>query len=441
MRQSFRDRREHLHRGPRTPRLTTMFLMLAILGLVFVQLRNPGNWRMFGGGDNDGQVAPQPASARTTAAGPESAAQPPKGGTPTALPPTGGTASAAPSGPTDLDPDEMEEIKPSLSVVYDGSLQTKPVEQPAYFRILDWVDHQSIEALRKRAKRDFFYDNLVHSPESMRLQIVEVKLTVLQIVEVMGSPDKDGRPQPLLTNEGSKIYEVRGISQESGSNLYFGMVTDIPAGTPVGPLLNDFSARLVGYFFKVQGYIAKQQQLDFEASRTRKIVPLKAPLIIGRLIPIAVPADTAANNTPVWVLASVGGVAIIVVLGWVRWSTRRKRPSPMPRITTTSLRDPDSPDVDNWLDQAQSGRFDFDPVPRTDSYSEGLAREHGFGDRFPSDILGDRNIFGDNSESKFDESNFGGRAKNGHSSNEGNQYKNGSAGHEPEVRENDNPNN
>ena len=409
--------------------------MLAILGLVFVQLRNPDNWRMFGGGDGDNPLAPQPASARTTALSPDPAAQPPKGGTPATLPPTGGTAAAAASGPTDLDPEEMEDIKPSLSVVYDGSLETKPAEQPAYFRILDWVDHQSLDTLRKRAKRDFFYDNLVHSPESMRLQIVEVKLNVLQIVEVMGLPDKAGRPQPLLTNEGSKIYEVRGVSQESGSNLYFGMVTDIPPGTPVGPAISNFDARLVGYFFKVQGYITKTQQLDFEASRTKKIVPLKAPLIVGRLIPLAGPPVTAANNTPVWVLASVGGVAIILVLGWVSWSARRKRPLPMPRVTTTILRDPDAPDVDDWLDQAQSGRFDLDSAARTDLYSEELARNHGFGNRFAG------NIFGGNGESKFDESQFGGRAKNGHSSNEGNHFNNGASGHEPEVRENDNPTN
>ena len=401
-----------------------MCLMLAILGLVFVQLRNPDNWRMFGGGDGDNQVAPQPVSARTTGESPEPAAQPPKGGTP-----TGGTASAAASGPTDLDPDEMEEIGPSLSVVNDGSLETKPAEQPAYFRILDWVDHQSIDALRKRAKRDFLYDNLIHTPESMRLEIVEVKLTVLQIVEVMGLPDKDGRPQPLLTNEGSKIYEVRGISDESGSNLYFGMVTDIPPGTPVGPLINDFSARLVGYFFKVQGYITKPQQMDFEASRTKRIVPLKAPLIIGRLIPVARPTETAADSTPLWVLAAVGAVAIIVVVGWVNWSTRRKRPV-TPRIATSTRKDPDAPDVDTWLDQAQTGRFDLDAVPAADAYSTGTGGQLGFGDRLTG------NIFGDEGESKITD-----RAINGHSSDEGNHYKNGSTGHNPEVRENDNPNN
>jgi hypothetical protein len=423
MRQSFRERREHLHRGMRTPRLTTMFLMAAILGLVFLQLRNPDNWRAWGATDDDNRVAPQPVSARSTASSLDtgsldSGAKPSKDE----------SASGEPNGPTDLDAEEIEEIKPSLSVVDDGSLETKPAEQPAYFRILDWVDHQSTDALRKRAKRDFFYDNLIHSPESLRLQIVEVKLTVLQIVQVMGLP-KDGRPQPLLTSDGSKIYEVRGVSQESGSNLYFGMVTDIPPGTPLGASIN-LDARLVGYFFKVQGYITKPQQLAFEAHRTKLIVPLKAPLIVGRLIPFARPAETAANNTPVWVLASAGGIAIIGMLGWIAWSSRRRRSVPAVRLSSTRPIDPDEPNVDTWLNDAQSRRFSSDPMLEPGAHSEGAALDLAFGDRFTG------NIFESSGESKI-----GDRVKNGLRSTDRNHFMNGSAGQDPEVRENDSPSN
>ena len=65
MRQAFRERREHLHRGLRTPRLTTMFMMLAILGLIFYQLRNPNLWRMFGSDDDEFMEAAR--AARTPA--------------------------------------------------------------------------------------------------------------------------------------------------------------------------------------------------------------------------------------------------------------------------------------------------------------------------------------------------------------------------------------
>ena len=433
MRQSFRERREHLHRGIAVPRPVTMLLMLAIMGLVFLQLRNPGNWRLFGSRDNGGQVAQEAADgARSTGFSRDAEAtankMPPKGGTPT-KPPKGGTTNdtkdATSTEGTDLDPEEMEDIKPSLSVLYDGSTETMPAEQPAYFQILGWVDHQSAEALRKRATRAFFYDTLVKSPDTMRLQIVEVKLAVRQIVPVMGTP-KDGKPQPLLTRDGSPIYEVRGVSQESGSNLYFGIVTDLPPGTPVGTLINE-DARLVGYFFKVQGYVSQQQQLDFEASRTKKIIPLKAPLIVGRLIWLGEPAPAVASNTPVWILVSVGGITIILVAGWVYWSSRRKLPSPVRRITVTSPIDPDALPVDNWLDLAQSGRFSRDHAADA-AHSEGAALDYGHDGRF----LG--NIFDDNGESYSR-----GPSGNGHTSVEGNHSPNGSAGTEPEVRENEGP--
>jgi hypothetical protein len=461
MRESFRERREHLHRGMRMPGLTTMFMMLVILGLIFFQLRNPANWRMFGGGDDDAkQVASEPAAVRTAATNPNSANESDKSS----------AATSEPSGPTDENPEEMKTILPLLTLITDGSTEPLKFDQPAYFQILSWVDHQSAKKLQKRADRPVLYDSFVKQPDSVRLQIVDVKLSVRQIVPVMGKP-KDGKPQPLRTRDGKEVYEVRGVSLESGSNFYFGAVTELPPGTKIGTLINE-DARLVGYFFKVQGYISQQQQLDFEASRTKKVVPLKAPLIIGRLIWLS-PQETvtASNKTPVWVLATVGGVAIILTVGWVVWSSRRKRPSLVPRITTTSPIDPEAPSLDGWLDEAQSGgaqsggvqsgRFSVEPIPETAIYSEGPAFDlSGFGDRFGGNILGGTgdSKFG---ESKFDESNFGGRAKNGYNSNEGKQFKNGSSGsasngtgsndsgpngtgsdgHEPEARENDNPNN
>jgi hypothetical protein len=418
MRESFRERRDHLHRGIRTPGLMTMLMMLVILGLLFVQLRNPNNWRLFtGGGDDDKQVSSEQAASRTTATNADSAAQSAKGG----------AAKAEPSGPTDEDPEEMKKILPLLSLITDGSTETQKFDQPAYFQLLSWVDHQSAETLRKRADRPVLYDTFVKAPDTVRLQIVDLKLSIRQIEPVMGKP-KDGKPQPLRTRDGKEVFMVHGVNQESGSNFYFGAVTDLPPGTKTGTSINE-DARLVGYFFKVQGYISVQQQLDFEASRTKKIVPLKAPLIVGKLMWLA-PQETAtaSNNTPVWVLATVGGVGIILTVGWVVWSSRRKRPSPVPRVSTTSPIDPDAPAVDSWLDQAQSGRFSFDPIPEPAAHTDGPALDLGFGDRFAG------NIFGDNGESKF-----GGRAINGHGPNEGNHYNNGSTEHEPEVRENDNP--
>ena len=107
---------------------------------------------------------------------------------------------------------------PLLPLIADGSTEAEKLEQPVYFQLLSWADHQSASAMRKRANRPALYNTLVKSPETVRLQILDIKLAVRQIVPVMGRP-KDGKPQPLLTRDGKEIYEVRGVCQESGSNI------------------------------------------------------------------------------------------------------------------------------------------------------------------------------------------------------------------------------
>jgi hypothetical protein len=425
MRQSFRQRREHLHRGLPVPRQATMLLMLAIVGLLFVQLRNPRIWRMFASQDDGSQVSAQTAGARSSGFG-RNPEPPPKGGTTNQTPPDGATSTEG----TDLDPQEIEDIKPSLSVVNDGGTRTLPEEQPAYFQILSWVDHQTTEALGKRKAGAFVYDTLIHSPDTMRLQILDVRLTVLQIVPVMDLP-KNGKPQPMLTREGKPIYEVRGVNGESGSNLYFGMVTDLPPGSPIRayPTIN-LEARLVGYFFKVQGYISQQQQLDFEASRTKKVTPLKAPLIVGRLIWLEEPAATAAADTPLWLLAVVGGLAMIVIVGWVYWSSRRRPSGGPPRISIASAIDPDAPEVDTWLEQAQSGRFSRDSLPEA-VHSEGAARDLGYGGRLSGNSF---DISGESINGDY----YG----NGHTSTDRSHFRGSdSSGPERETRGNDSPDN
>src|SRR5208337_2870362 len=132
---------------------------------------------------------------------------------------------------------------------------------------------------QKRARKDVLYNDFHSSPGSMRLQIVELKLNVRQIVR-LENPPKDGITEPMTTPDGNPIYELRGFTQEGGSNLYFGIVTDLPKGMPIGASVNE-DVKLVGYFFKLQGYFSQQQQLDAERTG-KKPTMLKAPVILGR---------------------------------------------------------------------------------------------------------------------------------------------------------------
>ena len=196
-------------------------------------------------------------------------------------------------------------------------------------------------------------------------------------------------------------------------NLYLGVVTDLPKGMPIGSSIKE-DAGLVGYFFKLQGYISLQQQLDAERTG-KKPITLKAPLILGRLIWTA-PPSVAQENTPFWLLATIGSVGVVLVIGWVLLAARRSRRPSLPAIVPGPSLDPEEPSVDNWLDQAQSGRLALEPVPETTARYDGAALEGGFGGRLAG------NIFSENSESK-----------NGHRSD------NGHGGMDPEIRDQGSP--
>ena len=202
----------------------------------------------------------------------------------------------------------------------------------------------------------------------------------------------------MTTREGQPIYEVRGFTQEGGSNLYIGIVTDLPKGMPIGTSVNE-DARLVGYFFKLQGYISQQQQLEAERTRKRPVT-LKAPVIIGRLIWTVSPAGSRGEDPLLATgddrLRGRGGHRRMGIAGHAKIrggvSCRPSFPAP------ASI--PKAPSVDNWLDQAQSGRLSLEPVPETTARGDGAALDGGFGDRLSG------NIFRGNDESN-----------NGHSAN------------------------
>ena len=435
-------------------RMFTMMLMLAIMGLIFVRLRDPNTWGWFARDNDEVQVvgesmsgeSKQPSASRPAdsafSAGKNQPAPTPNpassGGRPVVQPipgqkaidsgktPAAGPQPPAPAvaqraagegphpkdsstaageltatGPTDLDLDEtgQVELDQCVATIKDGTMEMTKGDMAAYFQVLSWVDHQSLELLQKRAKRDVFYSDFRKTPDSMRLQIVDLKLNVKQIVRYT-EPPKKGITKPTTTDEGHPLYEVRGFTKEGGSNLYIGVVTDLPEGMPIG-LSVDEEARLVGYFFKLQGYISRGEQLEAERTGRRPVI-LKAPLILGRLkwVPSQVVADEKA---PIWLLVAIGSVATVVIVGWVMLTTRRSRRPALPAIVPGASLDPEAPSVDNWLDHAQSGRLTLEPVPETTAPSDGAALDDRFSRRWSG------NIIWENDESS-----------NGHGANNGN---------------------
>jgi hypothetical protein len=388
MRQTWKDRRKQLYRGVPTPRVFTMALMLVVMGLIIVRARDPATWRWLSRDLDDevqtvvgSEVADGKSPSKQPA--PSAAPAPPIASDPGAKPKDSSQTAPElnPTGSTDLDPLESDDMKSNISFVKDGTLEMSKEEMPAYFRILGWVDHQPTELLRKRAHRDVKYADFRRTPDTMRLQIVELKLNVRQIVRCFGPP-KNGKDAPITTPDGKQLYELCGFTQESGSNMYYGIVSDLPEGMPIGTLVNE-NVKLVGYFFKLQGYYSKQQQLEQEQTGKKQTM-LKAPVIIGRAVWIIAPVE-AEEKTPIWVLATIVGVAVVVIIGWVLMATRRSRPALPPVMSATV--DSEGPGVDNWLDQAQSGRLSLEPIPETTASSDGAALSGGFGIRMSGNIF------------------------------------------------------
>ena len=475
MRETFKERRQRFGAMP-MPRLLTMVLMLAILTLIFTRLRDPSTWRMFSRDDDDSPVVAhnessadkQPAPAVQVAAassakpvatkpGPQASnekktaemektpavnqpaaaagqndAKAPAGGPNQPAPATAAPPQTPPeltaTGSTDLDPMEWEDMKTYLPLIVDGSLEMSKQEMFAYFQVLNWVDHQPLPLLRKRAHKDVTWNDFHHSPQSMRLQLVELRLSVRQIIRAFGPP-VNGKATPITTLEGKQIYQICGFTQESGSNMYFGIVTELPEGMPIGTYVNE-DCKLVGYFFKLQGYFSQAQQLAQEQTRKKQPV-LKAPVIMGRVVWLTAGAAAEEQKTPFWLLVTIGSVATVIVIGWVLLASRKSRRRNLPVVVAGENFDFEGPAVDNWLDQAQSGRLAFESVPETTARGDGAALGDSLGNRFSG------NIFGDNSESSNGRSAHNGEGTdNGHSSQ--NHYKdtdNCPGGTDPEVHD------
>ena len=125
------------------------------------------------------------------------------------------------TGSTDLDPMEWDDMKSNISLVEDGSFEMTKLEMPAYFQILSWVDHQPTELLRKRANKDVVYSDFRKTPDSMRLQIVELKLERACRFFAASDHPRTAFTKPITTPNDKPIYEVRGFTQEGGIQPLF----------------------------------------------------------------------------------------------------------------------------------------------------------------------------------------------------------------------------
>jgi hypothetical protein len=291
-----------------------LVLIFVLVGIFIYRFANPGGGQL---------AAPaQPAANQPEGAAPDTTAKP------------AAAAQAEPSGPTDEDRDEKDDMEVDQDFIKDRTLDIGKVEMVAYDRVLKWVNNQSLAVLQKRARTDIPLDRLLSDVENTRLKIVKIDLKVRHVIKC----------NDIKVPGGDNLYEIHGFT--ANSRMYFGIVEGLPEGMPVGTDVSE-QAQLVGYFFKVHGYYPG-------AIKTAE--PLRAPLIIGRLA-WEPPAFARPDTTPIWVWAALAMGVIVVVGGVVGIVTILGRRRPLSVRLPTRSADPDAPAVDDWLDQAQSGNL------------------------------------------------------------------------------------
>jgi hypothetical protein len=299
-----------LFHGNEMMRLLTMVGMMGVLLLIIARSRDPNTWSWLAGDAESSHPVAMPAS-HTDRETPQKSAEMIFG--------------------TDLDFEESDAIKEEFQAVSDGTENILPEEMPAYNRLLRWVEKQTLPEMRGRAKKDYSFTRFYQSPDEYRGQLFEIQL----IVHLVRDLDKKF--------DGKELYDFWGATDESGEWLYNGVFFDLPKGMPVGRKIYE-QVTFIGYFFKLQGYLP--------AGSKPNSAPLKAPLLVGRLIwhpsdtPKAQPSDWS------WGIYLLAAFVIFLIIRWGLFFHGRSRRGP--NQSSLPIK-PDAAMVDQWLSETEAG--------------------------------------------------------------------------------------
>jgi hypothetical protein len=172
-----------------------------------------------------------------------------------------------PAGPIDKDPQEFKLFCHDSEAILDKTTSIHSYEMPAYWRVMDWVQSQSLADFQARSLPEVPFQNFLQHPGKYRGRPVRVELNIQKVLSIdLDDTGNGSRPK--------KLYELWGLPTELDGYYYVVVTPELPRGFPVGKQV-DVTTTVYGYFFKLQGYI------PFEAKPDAR--PLLAPMLIGRL--------------------------------------------------------------------------------------------------------------------------------------------------------------
>jgi hypothetical protein len=188
--------------------------------------------------------------------------------------------------------------------------------------------------MEKRARTNVTFNDLMLSPDEYRGKLVAMNLRA-RMIRKYDDPSVFDVP----------LYEVWGFTRDSGAWLYDAMVIDLPPGLKEGAEVNQ-DVRIVGYFFKLQGYYPRKAKPGAR--------PERAPVLIGRMIwpesPMTPAATSAADWPWAWVLL---GIFLVLFGVWLVYLVLRRRGKPS--MSATPSRRAGAMALEEWFDHAAAG--------------------------------------------------------------------------------------
>jgi hypothetical protein len=315
--------RASFYRSGGALRLTSVVAMLVIVGLLMTRASNPANWVWLTGPPKDDDRQTQLVTHTNTDT----------------------AAAAAPDevtpGRTDSDRAELYAAQEQFQAITDHTLFLGREEMPAYWRLFNWVEHQSFDELSQRADRDAVLNQFIQSPDEQRGKIFQLKLNVRQVFSYDAPANSAGI---------SKVYEIRGWTTESKAWLYIVLTAHLPPGMPVGADVNE-SVNFAGYFFKDQGYHA--------AGAGPQDKPLAAPLLIGRIAWTPPPQVATASDSG-WTQGVTVFIVMIGAIGLGVWMFIPKRVRVDRTENPFAPRSTPPSEIQDWLKEAERGPTAFD---------------------------------------------------------------------------------
>lgn len=212
---------------------------------------------------------------------------------------TGDAAASVVQGgpPAGISSEEWEAAGLEFEALTDSTLRCSAEEMPAYWRLLKWSVQQPDGGSERNRFSRVAFNELVNRPNRHRGAPVQVDLHICRIVSY-AAPDNG------LGIE--RLYEVWGWSDDSRGSLYVAITPELPPGMQTGEKVSE-RGTLLGYFYKVQGYLA--------AGSAPQACPSAAPLMIGRLERWTGPATVVAKTNELWPAA--GGLLLAASFVWL----------------------------------------------------------------------------------------------------------------------------